>query len=284
MVRLHIFGRIVDPITTEDGRREYFRHKDYNRCCCANKRKLIIKPTPDEAAEYLKLEAKYVCGIVGNNRKEYARYHELKNNYDWRTQLTERGDSYGLVSPTGNIILPPIFQDVFTQYDAIFSLPYLIPVYNGEGWGLATPGIEPLLVVDFKYSAIIPERWGKTIFFVQERETRLWGALQIEWTTSTHPRNRTYMYIVSRLSELMPPIAEDIYEDELITECSPIIFWMIRKGDKVGILSDCGYSEIAYDSYESDDDHLTFRLIRNDRKRAHRRSLYDPSGKHHIQI
>ncbi len=279
MSRIHLFGRIVNPITSNKGQATYFEFKDYIHGCRA-KTKPVIKPTHEEAEEYLHLAKKYGRGIGGTNQKEYNRYHKLKNEYDWRTQLVEENGRYGLVAPTGEIILPAIFQDVFTQFDAILSTPDLIPVYNGEAWGLVTPGGKPLLAVDFKYCAIIPECWGSGIFFVQEHRTRAWGALQLENTPSSISGKRSLRYQVRQLNELMPPIADEIYEDELFTECAPTIFWMVRKGDKVGILSQSGYSEIIYDTYETNDEECTFRLIRSDRKRAYRRSIADPSGKH----
>lgn len=84
---------------------------------------------------------------------------------------------------------------------------------------------------------------------------------------------------MSLLELLMPPIADEIYEDELMTEEEPTIFFMTRRGDKIGILTDFGYSDILYDTYETDDDKCTFRLIRNDRKRARRVSYWNPAGK-----
>ncbi len=49
----------------------------------------------------------------------------------------------------------------------------------------------------------------------------------------------------------MPPVADDIYEGELITEEEPTLFFMTQRDDKVGILTDSGYSDIVYDSYRS---------------------------------
>lgn len=280
MAYINHFGQIVAQITSIEGQKEYFSHKNFRRCCCANKKESVIKPTIEEAVEYLQLYKKYACGISGNNQKEYKRYHHMKDSFDWRTQLIEENGVFGLISPPGELILPPIFQDVFTQFDAIFSVPDLIPVCNGNTWGLVIPGKEPMLVVDFKYSAIIPERWGNRIFFVQEQKTRLWGALQLDCVNSSISNKVSLQYRVQHLIELMPPIADDIYEDELYTECSPTTFWMIKRDDKVGILSYAGYSDIIYDTYECDDEHCTFRLIRNDRKRAHIRRISDPSGKY----
>ncbi len=45
---------------------------------------------------------------------------------------------------------------------------------------------------------------------------------------------------------------------------------MTQRDDKVGILTDSGYSDIVYDSYEVDNTKCTFRLIRNYCKRARR--------------
>lgn len=77
----------------------------------------------------------------------------------------------------------------------------------------------------------------------------------------------------------MPCIADEIYEDELMTEEAPTIFFMTRIGEKIGILTDFGYSKIIFDTYKTDDEKCTFRLIRNDRKRAHRANFWHPEGK-----
>ncbi len=48
----------------------------------------------------------------------------------------------------------------------------------------------------------------------------------------------------------MPPIADEIYEDEYCEEDSSQVFFMTRIGEKVGILTNFGYSDIIYDTYE----------------------------------
>ena len=41
----------------------------------------------------------------------------------------------------------------------------------------------------------------------------------------------------------------------------PITFFMLRRCDKIGILTDFGYSDIIDDSYEADNAKCTFKLI-----------------------
>ena len=64
-----------------------------------------------------------------------------------------------------------------------------------------------------------------------------------------------------------------------MTDCAPTSFFVTRSGDKIGILTDFGYSKIIYNRYETDNTKCTFRLIRDDRKRAHRASWWSPNGK-----
>lgn len=81
------------------------------------------------------------------------------------------------------------------------------------------------------------------------------------------------------LEILMPAIADEICEDELMTEDEPTTFFMTLRGNKIGILTDFGYSDIIYDSYEADNTNCSFRLIRHDRKRARRADFWHPDGK-----
>lgn len=277
---MNIFGRYVVPITSEEGQCTYYNYRNQRRHCCYDRCDPVIKPTRDEAVEYQMLSEKYgPTGTGGSDSREYRRYLKLKNDYDWRTQRIGGDGAHGLISPLGDVILPSIFSDVFTQYDAILSTPRLIPVTNGEGWGLVTPGENPLLIVDFKYSAIIPERWNERIFFVQDMISSRWGALVFD-TVPTSQNKRVFGHSIYHVRELMPAIADEIYEDELLTDCAPTTFWMVRIKDKVGILTDSAtsYSQIIYKSYETDDDEMTFRLIADDGMESRTVSLYNPAG------
>lgn len=128
----------------------------------------------------------------------------------------------------------------------------------------------------FKYNVVIPERWERQLFFVQDKETLKWGALRVVYPFLNGKRYKDKLPL---LETLMPAIADEIYEDELMTEEEPTIFFMTQRGDKVGILTNFGYSDIIYDSYEADDGECTFRLIRNDRRRAKRVDYWHPAGK-----
>lgn len=41
------------------------------------------------------------------------------------------------------------------------------------------------------------------------------------------------------------------------------IKWMTRNGDKIGILTPYGYSEIDFDYFETDDEMFRFRMIKD---------------------
>lgn len=275
MEGVELFGRIVFPITTLHGQRNYY---DYMNYCQGDRTNLRILPTEDEIREYLILEEE-MPSILGNlaERKRYNNLQKYENNYDWRPKKSDDTHFIGLVSPNGEQLLPNIFEDVFTQFDAINNRPNFIPVSNGNGWALVSLGTTPVLVTEFRYNAIIPERWDRCIFFVQDKETMKWGALKAIWqSTNAKPRNK---HSLVTIESLMPCIADEIYEDELMTDCSPTSFYMTRLGDKIGILTDHGYSKIIYDRYETDDTNCTFRLIRNNRKRARRVDWWNPNEK-----
>lgn len=269
---------VVNPITSEDGQKGYYDYLNYWRVCYYNTYQLIM-PTQEDALEYVKLQAekgKFYFHDDKESRRRKRRLTAYDTRYDWRPQKSGDDTFVGLISPTGEQLLPNSFADVFSQFDAINSKPEFIPVSNGEAWGLISLTNPPVLMIDFKYNAIIPERWERKIFFVQERETLKWGALRILYPFLNRKRYKDSLPV---LETLMPAIADEIYEDELMTEDAPTTFFMTGRGDKIGILTDFGYSDIVYDSYETNNDKCAFRLIRHDRKRARRADYWHPDGK-----
>lgn len=204
---------------------------------------------------------------------QFRKYDSL---YDWRPRKSGDDKFVGLVSPTGKQLLPNSFADVFTQFDAINSKPIFVPVSNGEAWALVSLSNPHILMTCFQYNAIIPERWERRLFFVQDKKTMKWGVLSVAYPIL---HVKPYKDCLPLLETLMPPIADEIYEDELTTEGHPTTFFVTQKDGKIGILTPYGYSDIIYDSYEADSAKCTFRLIRNDRKRARRADYWHPAGK-----
>ncbi len=277
MERIHIFGRFVDQITSEQGRNSYYEYLNYWNGCTRNTN-IRIKPTKVDAEEYIRLKAEDPsCRGDVETRRKYIMLQQYNSRYDWRPKKSGDDKSVGLVSPTGEQLLPNYFTDVFTQFDALNNRPYFIPVFNGDAWALVTLSPYLVLVTEFRYNAIIPERWDRRMFFVQDKETMKWGCIFIIWSSVNH--NRNCRHRLARLETIMPCIADEIYEDQLMTEEEPMLCFMTRKGDKVGILTDFGYSPIIFDSYETDDNKGIFRLIRMDRKRARRVDWWHPDGK-----
>ncbi len=133
----------------------------------------------------------------------------------------------------------------------------ITPVFNGEAWGLATLTSPQVMVTEFLYNAVIPECRVGSMFFVQDKNTMKWGALGVKYPRINNRRQGEILM----LKQIMPCIADEIYEDELMTDCSPTLFWMTCVGNKVGILTPYGFSKIIYDTYETDDSELSFRLI-----------------------
>ena len=279
MKRIHLIGRVVDQITSEEGQAHYYDKMNYWRVCFANTNPLCI-PGIEDANEYLCLRKIKDLLWSKSSTEDRLRLRKLQiyeTRYDWRPYKSMANSFIGLVSPTGKQILPEAFSDVFTQFDAIDKLPDFIPVSNGKAWALISLSASPVLVTEFCYKMIIPERWESRLFFVQNKATMKWGALSIIWpfTNVSSRRDCTFPCI----KHIMPCIADEIYEDELMTEESPTIFFMTRVGKKFGILTDFGYSEIIYDSYETDDEEYSFRLICKDCKRAHHVDFWHPDGK-----
>lgn len=278
MNRIQSHGRIVYPVTSEEGQKDYYEHLDHWRVCYANTNPLIV-PTQEDVQEYMRLREmeNNLWGCTDKESRKKLRQLEIYNTqYDWRPRKSGDGTFVGLVSPTGEQLLPDSFADVFTQFDAINGKPIFVPVSNGEAWALVSLSNPPVLMTDFQYSAIIPERGERRLFFVQDKMTKKWGALEI-----TYPflHKRSYKDCLPLLETLMPPIADDIYEDELTTQDHPTTFFMTQRNSKIGILTPFGYSDIIYDRYETDNAKCTFRLIRNDRKRAYRADYWHPNRK-----
>lgn len=272
-------GRMVYPITSEEGRMDYYKHLNCWRVCYQNDNPLI-RPSLDDVQAYIRL------GEMENNlwgytdkesRKKLRQLKIYNTRYDWRPQKSRDDTFVGLISPTGEQLLPNSFADVFTQFDAINSKPIFVPVSNGETWALVSLSQPHILMTDFQYNAIIPERWERRLFFVQDKMTKKWGALEIKFPFF---HRRSYKDSLPLLKILMPTIADTIYEDALITEEEPTTFFMTLRDDKIGILTPFGYSDIIYDRYEADNTKCTFRLIRNDRKRALLVDYWHPDGKY----
>ena len=173
MNRMDSYGRMVCPITSEEGQKDYYEHLNYWRVCYANSNPLIV-PTEEDAQEYLRLQAKqdkfYFCNDT-ESRLKCRRLEAYNTRYDWRPRKSGDDTFVGLVSPTGEQLLPDSFADVFTQFDAINNKPIFVPVSNGEAWALVSLSNPYVLMTDFQYSSIIPERWERRILLVQNKET-----------------------------------------------------------------------------------------------------------------
>ena len=244
--RIFFRGRWVDQITSEEGQRQYYDRFDCWRSCVANHNPLK-KPTVDDAKEYLRLksltEQISCCRNIIEERRAYRKLKLYDTRYDWRPIKTGK-DYIGLMAPDGTELLPEKYVDVFTDFDVYNNLPDFIPVFNGNAWGLVSSKNPSVMGTDFIYNAILPEHFEYHLYFVQDKETMKWGAL----------------HSMNKLTQLMPSVADEIYEDELMGDCDTSIFWMTRTGDKIGILTPYGYSKIDYDNYETDDERFRIRM------------------------
>lgn len=279
MERINFHDRWVAQITSEEGQRHYYSHFKHWRICRHNANP-CLRPSQDDAAEYLRLKSikpTYEPEESPEKRRDRRKLQLYNSRYDWRPHKSGGNGFVGLVSPTGEQFLPEFFVDVFTQFDAINHKPDFVPVFNGVAWGLVSLSSPPVLLTDFIYSNIIPERWEHTIFFVQDEGTKLWGAMSVECPILNI--NRRFRDRLCRIEQIMPTIADEIYEDSLTIGDDELSIFMTRKGDKIGILTDFGYSRIEYDTYETKYDSHAIRLIRYDRKRAKRVDYFHPDGK-----
>ena len=110
METIEIFNRIVVPITTTEGQIDYYNHMNYWKSC-VNSKNLRIKPTTVEVDEYLKLkEDKPAMSGNLSDRKKFRKLQEYENNYDWRPTKSGEPHFIGLVSPTGERLLPNILR------------------------------------------------------------------------------------------------------------------------------------------------------------------------------
>jgi hypothetical protein len=113
----------------------------------------------------LEIENKLYCCADKESRKLLRQLKIYETQYDWRPRKSGDDTFVGLVSPTGEQLLPDSFADVFAQFDAINGKPIFVPVSNGEAWALVSLSNPHVLMTGFQYNAIIPERWERRLFF-----------------------------------------------------------------------------------------------------------------------
>lgn len=283
MEYLEWHGRRVYQITSDTGQRDYYEHLNYWRVCYANSNPLAI-PTQEDAFEYQrlqKIENKLYCNSDKESRARLRLLNLYKARYDWRPRKSYEDSFVGLVSPAGEQLLPHSFADVFTQFDAINDRPVFVPVSNGEEWGLVSLSKPHILMTAFRYNAIIPERWERHMFFVQDKETMKWGALSVIYPfTHTKLQKESFPLLI----DVMPPIANAIYEDELITDELSMTIFMTQRDGKIGILTDFGYSDIIYEAYEADDAKKGLHLFGDGSKGDHSTDHWHSAGKKRNKI
>lgn len=260
---IEICGRVVWNITSEDGRNHYYDHLNHWRVCYSNEN-TVIAPTPQEAEEY-----RQMLQQSSEGRQVGRRFKLYETRYDWRPRKTHENGNIGLQSPNGQLLLPPIFADVFIQFSAMKDLPQFLPVSDGEAWALATLEEQPVMMTDFIYRHILPERWETGgLYFVQHNSTGKWGVIKRHFPWLNKDRRRCSLNHDKRavaLKEILPPIADEIYEAELYTDCAPTLFWIAKSGDKIGVITSMDATDIIYDSFDGDDENMTISLFRNGR-------------------
>lgn len=254
-------------ITSQKGRQDYYYPLEYYQKFGDSipvKRK---RPSVEETIEYKDLLNENRQGERWEQINGWRRLHKFTNLYDWRDMVTTGQDGLqGLRSPDGHRLLPEIFRIVLGQTMSIKYKKEPVPISNGEGFGLVFPGETPVMLTPFIYNDIILERWDHKFYFVQSKETGKWGALKFartyshDWDFMDKNKRPHWVYV---LKEFLPLEYDEIYEDEICTDCSPTLFWVFRKGDKLGILTPWHYSEAIYEGYETDWETCSFILYQN---------------------
>lgn len=262
-LRIKIRERWIYPITTPKGQEHYYKFLDYweNSLYSDNRR---IKPTIEDAIEYRKLANEEDVLKESNSVEAHKKLQQLKDyetKYDWRPYLEGTEGAYGLYAPDGKQLLPNKYHDIFRQFETYTYDPlFFIPVYSGQHWGLVTFDENQKPVLDFRYDKIIVERWNKTSFFVQDSVSHKWGVYRCKFKIM-----KTFHYGNNRTSfPILEPYTlcdfDEIFEDKLIVDDVEFPFFVLLKGDKIGILNEYGVTEIIYDSYEADDNHFLIIL------------------------
>lgn len=275
MTRMDLFGTSLYPITTPGATKDYYNHLGC-RFEFSNTYPRTL-PTREEGQEYvqlLEIKDKLVSWGDREIRKRYRRLNYFERFCDWRPFKVWDKYGIGLETAAGERLVPPYFADVFNQFNAMTERLAFIPVSDGENWALSSITEPPVLMTDFIYKAIIPERWEGRLFLVQDKESMKWGALRVKWPILNQAHK--FRHHAPTLKCLLPCIADEIYEDMLFTDCEPTLFHVTRVGEKFGILTPSGYSPIIYDKLETDDENLIFRLTSNDLSRSDIVTYHEP--------
>ncbi len=80
----------------------------------------------------LEIENKLYCCADKESRKLLRQLKIYETQYDWRPRKSGDDTFVGLVSPTGEQLLPDSFADVFAQFDAINGKPILCRFQMGR--------------------------------------------------------------------------------------------------------------------------------------------------------
>ena len=249
-------------ITSIEGRKKYYEpieyYKEYGDGIPVKRK----QPSVEEAAEYIDLLKEERQGKRWEEIKGWQRLKKFTRNFDWRDIITETDSLKGLRSPDSTILLPDIFHNVLQQTCSLKYGREPVPVSNGDGYGLVLSVKNTVMLTPFIFQNIILERWEHKFYFVQSKETGKWGALKYETEFSClNPRKLRNR--VRILKDFLPVEYDEIYEDEILTDCSPTLFWVFRKGDKLGILTPFNHTEAIYDGYDTDWEECSFNLYRS---------------------
>ena len=176
---IDIYGRIADQITSGEGQQHYYEHIDYRRTCVSNTDP-VIAPMPEDVKAYMELKAIDNNLILRDTTEDKRRYNQLRNydiRYDWRPHKSGKDGYYGLVAPDGKKLLHDEFADVFTQFDAVNSLPKFVPVSDGESWGHRSPHLPCLFLISS--TRTFPSNDGNTDYISFRTKTWLSGVLSV---------------------------------------------------------------------------------------------------------
>lgn len=135
---------------------------------------------------------------------------------------------------------------------------------NGERMGIVSVCGNPVAMTDFRFRDVIVERWGGGIFFVQDADTGKWGVYSMTYPRMKRRDIRHWLdNRIVGLKEILPTIADEIFEAELYTDCAPTTFWVARQGETIGIITRWKATGIIYDSFTGNDEDMEVTLFQN---------------------
>lgn len=167
-------------------------------------------------------------------RRISRRLEDMRCKYDWRDQVVKCLDKEGLVSPFGKLVLPVAFHNVPERHISIdFHIDYL-PVRDKYGnYALAKTYQKIPLTTLYEFDDAMMLQWSEGRYYAVKKDC--------EWNI--------YRNIQGELS-FCSQAGFTIEDISYPIMCRNLLFWILKSGSKLGILTGGFYVEPEYDSFE----------------------------------